>query len=313
MKITVIGCGNAFSKINYNQCFLLEEYVGENRRRLIIDFGAKIPMALDKLGISVFDIDDIYISHAHSDHIGGLEEIALLRYDWTNRPRRWDDFTYNHSFKADREYLEDRNYKRYAPRLISNQDMMKELWNYSLKGGLETMEGFVAELDTFFETVRVDENVPFFWMGWRFDLIWQIHVMTGSIIKHSFGLLITREGHKTVYVTTDSQHCSPKQVEIFYKKADLIFQDCECIGVDTRTKEFKFSSGVHANYAQLAGYPSANSIKLSDNIKSKMILSHYQDFVSNGLDSFNNVCDWEKFAKEDGFLGWAKVGKVYEV
>ena len=25
MKITTIGCGNAFSKINFNQCFMLED------------------------------------------------------------------------------------------------------------------------------------------------------------------------------------------------------------------------------------------------------------------------------------------------
>ena len=42
------------------------------------------------------------------------------------------------------------------------------------------------------------------------------------------------------------QHCSPKQVEVFYRKANLIFQDCECVGVDTVKKEYSYGSGVHA-------------------------------------------------------------------
>jgi ribonuclease BN (tRNA processing enzyme) len=69
MKITVVGCGHAFSKINYNQSFLLEE----KGRRMILDFGAKIPLALDNLDIDIDTIDDVYVSHLHGDHIGGLE------------------------------------------------------------------------------------------------------------------------------------------------------------------------------------------------------------------------------------------------
>jgi len=285
MKVKVIGCGNAFSKLNYNQCFLLEE----NGRKMLIDCGAKIPQALDNAGLTFFDIDDIYISHQHGDHIGGLEEVAFTRYDWMGRPVKWDD------------YKKDDNLKKYAIKLYAQKSLLGKLWYNSLSGGLESMEGFDATMETFFETVPVDRS--FKWQGWECELIQQVHIMTGSRISPTFGLIMSKNGHKTIYFTTDSQHVSPKQVKVFYTKADVIFQDCECL---------PFKSGVHANYTELAGYPEANAEVLPREIREKMWLSHYQDFVSQGVTMTGEDCNWETKAEEDGFLGFVEVGQDFE-
>ena len=292
MVITVVGCGNAFSKRNYNQCFMLEE----GGRRMLIDFGAKVPAALDNLKIDINSIDDIYISHLHGDHIGGLEEMAFSRYDWYNKPHHYSD-----------------NRKISAPRLIANENLLHELWDKSLRGGLESMEGFDATLETFFETKYVKGNEEFDWMGWTVKLIQQIHIMTGSIISNTYGIMFKKEGHKTIYFTTDSQHCSPRQVESFYREADIIFQDCECVGVDMETENVDFMSGVHANYAQLAGYKNANSVNVGDEIRKKMWLSHYQDFVLDNEDYKGFNVDWDEHAELDGFKGFVYVGQELEV
>jgi hypothetical protein len=70
---------------------------------------------------------------------------------------------------------------------------------------------------------------------------------------------------------------------------------------------------VHANYAQLAGYASANSIKLGDEIRAHMWLSHYQDYVPSGRDMYGNKVDWEAEVKKDGFAGLVKVGMTFSV
>jgi ribonuclease BN (tRNA processing enzyme) len=289
MKITILGCGNAFSNYNYNQCFLLEE----QGRRMLLDYGYQAPAAIVNAGIDLKTIDDVYISHLHADHIGGLEQMSFLRYDWVNRPRRWDESV-------------DENGKSYAPRLIANVRMMDDLWKNSLRGGLESMEGFDATLATYFEPTPIEPNQQWQWQGWDCDLVQQVHVMTGSVIMNTFGLMMKKKGHKTIYFTTDSQHCSPKQVEVFYRQADIIFQDCELAPI-------QFASGVHANYAQLAGYPEANSVKLDTLTKNKMWLSHYQDYYNKGLDFFGNQCDWDDKAGEDGFCGFLKVGQTFEI
>jgi hypothetical protein len=325
MKIQVIGCGNAFSNKSFNQSFLLEE----DGRRLLLDCGYQVPAALRANSIDYRSIDDIYISHLHADHVGGLEFFAFQRYDFSSKPR---------TAGAN------------SPRLIGNKQLLKDLWDKSLRGGLESMEGFVADLGTFFHLAPVEPNQCFEWQGWEVELVQQIHVMSGSIIMPSFGLIFSKAGHKTVYFVTDSQHCSPRQIEDFYMKADLIFQDSEFVGIDTSYPEaepglarggewvakrecdttrvmeliasgwddkawerFRFGSGVHASYAQLSGYPSANSIKLSDEIRGRMWLSHYQDFVLAGKDMFGNEIDWEAEIKADGFAGLVKVGMAFDV
>lgn len=291
MKITIVGCGNAFSKKNYNQSFLLEE----GGRKMLFDFGSKVPYALDNLGIDIKDIDDVYISHLHGDHIGGLEEMAFLRYDWVTKPQHY----LNSNLKV--------------PRLIANKNLLKDLWDKSLRGGLESMEGFDATLETFFEPIAVNPNQNFMWLGWTCKLIQQVHIMTGSIISNTFGLLMSKPGHQTIYFTADSQHCSPRQIENFYREADLIFQDCECIGVNFETLKFDFMSGVHANYAQLAAWDSANSVDIGNEIRKKMWLSHYQDFVNDNKDYLGNNVSWQEAAKVDGFKGFVRVGQEMEV
>ena len=287
MKIVVIGCGSAFSNKNFNQSFLLEE----EDQRMLIDCGRNIPEALHQAKISYKSINNIYISHLHGDHVGGLEFLALKRYDWVNKP-----------IKA-----------KIAPKLIANEKLLIDLWNNTLKGGLETMEGFVANMNTFFHPFPIQPNQSFKFHTWKITLVQQIHVMSGSVITPSFGLFIEKSGHKSVYFTIDAQYFQPKQVKVFYEKADIIFQDCECTGVDMKKKEYIFGSGVHASYAELAGFPSANATVLPDNYKNKIILSHYQDFVIDGKDFFGNDCNWEEEAKNAGFMGLARVGQVIEI
>jgi len=92
MKIKIIGCGSAFSKKNYNQCFLLEE----DGRKMLVDCGQQIvPFALMNAGLDVKDIDDIYISHGHADHCASIEAFAFQRYDWITKPRPQKDQMYN--------------------------------------------------------------------------------------------------------------------------------------------------------------------------------------------------------------------------
>jgi len=290
MIIKVIGCGNAFSNINYTPSFLLEE----NGRTLLIDCGNQIPQALYHHKINLKTIDAIYVSHLHGDHVGGLEAIAFQRYDWQKKPRHFSQ-------------------GQYAPKLIGNVQLLKDLWEHTLRGGLESMEGFVANLETFFNPIPIEPNVSFKWEGWVADLIQQVHIMSGNVITHSYGLFMKKAGHPSLYFTTDSQYDSPKQIRLYYKEADIIFQDCECIGVDTKKREYISGSGVHANYAELAGYPSANATILSPETKAKMWLTHYQDFVTQGKDSLNQPCDWNLLAKEDGFQGFLKVGQTFNV
>ena len=310
MKLIVVGCGNAFSYKHYNQAFLLEE---ENRR-MLIDCGSRIPIALHDMKIDPKSITDIYISHAHGDHCGGLEEIGFLRYDWMRRPHTYKDVAVSttphaHSFRDD--FMEYQ--PMYAPNLICNKQLMGELWDHTLSGGMKSMEGFDASIATYFIPRPIEPNASFMWAGWECRLIQQVHIMTGSVIMSTFGLFMKKEGKPSIFFTTDAQYFQPEQVKVFYDAAQIIFQDCELVGVNVAEKKMVFKSGVHANYAQLAGWPSVNAYKLDDATKAKLHLSHYQDCFADNKDMFGNPVNWQEQATADGFAGFVEVGQVFNI
>lgn len=74
MKLTVLGCGDAFaSEGRFNTSFLLTDSTGH----VLVDCGASTLIRLKQLGISPMEIDTIVITHFHGDHFGGLPFFML--------------------------------------------------------------------------------------------------------------------------------------------------------------------------------------------------------------------------------------------
>ena len=74
MHLQFIGCGDAFgSGGRFNTCFHL---VGRSVNALI-DCGATSLVSMNRLAINRNDIDVIFISHFHADHVGGLPFFIL--------------------------------------------------------------------------------------------------------------------------------------------------------------------------------------------------------------------------------------------
>jgi ribonuclease BN (tRNA processing enzyme) len=84
MRLTVVGCGDAFgSGGRSNTCFWLETATST----LVIDFGASALPALKARGLDPNRIDAIVLSHLHGDHFGGLP-FLLLDYQFLARRQR---------------------------------------------------------------------------------------------------------------------------------------------------------------------------------------------------------------------------------
>ena len=84
MKLTIVGCGDAFgSGGRMNTCFWLETA----KANLVVDFGASSLVALKALKLDPNRIDGIVLSHLHGDHYGGLP-LLLLDYQFLARRER---------------------------------------------------------------------------------------------------------------------------------------------------------------------------------------------------------------------------------
>jgi ribonuclease BN (tRNA processing enzyme) len=84
MRLTVVGCGDAFGSGGRAQtCFLLEN-AGET---LAVDFGATSLPALKRLGIAPERLDAVVLSHLHGDHFGGIPFLLLDQHFVARRER----------------------------------------------------------------------------------------------------------------------------------------------------------------------------------------------------------------------------------
>ena len=76
MKICPLGVGGAFTKSNYHNNYIIEA----DEKFLLIDAGTTLRNSLPASGYDYLNLDYVFISHLHYDHVGGLEELVMTRF-----------------------------------------------------------------------------------------------------------------------------------------------------------------------------------------------------------------------------------------
>lgn len=254
MKLTFLGTGSAFCVSNYQSNILLEH----DDKRLLLDCGTDIRWSLKAQGLTPLDLDAIYVSHLHADHIGGMECVGFLNF-----------------------FI-----KKFRPLLFGQKQVLEDLWNHSLSGGLHSIQGVDATLDTYFDTHRIAANGSFDYAGITYKLIQTVHGYSGRALMSSYGLMFDvpsgSQKPTRLLITTDTQYATHQMLD-FIAMSDLVFHDCE-IG--------PYASGVHAHYNELLDLPDA--------LKAKVWLYHYGD---------HPLPD----AVADGFAGFVLKGQEFEI
>jgi phosphoribosyl 1,2-cyclic phosphodiesterase len=253
VKLVFLGTGSAFTLDNYQSNMLVDAPGG----RLLIDCGGDARRSLAEQGLAATDISEVYVSHLHADHVGGLEWLGLSTY-----------------FAASKDDPSRR------PLLHLRHSLVDDLW-LSLHGGMGTIQGRVAKLDTYFDVRPIARNGGFTFAGTEFRTVQVVHYYDGFEIVPTYGLLFEHAGVR-VFLTTDTQ-VAPAQMDDFRAMADYIFQDCETA---------RFASTVHAHYDDLR--------ELETDVKARMWLYGYQDGTRPDC-------------TKDGFLGWVEKGQVFDL
>ena len=216
MEIKILGAGSAFCLGNYQSNFIIN-IEGNN---LLLDCGGDIRFSLKEQGMSYKDINAVYISHAHADHVGGLEYLAFST-------------------------MFDPSAKK--PILFCEKQLLNEVWPNTLRGGLETIEGRLVTLADYFDIIEVPQNGGFIFEDVEFNLVQTVHVASKYRIVPSYGLMFINPNNKErIFWTSDTQFCPETYIKAAYNESDLILHDCE-------TSPYK--SGVHSNFIDLVTLP----------------------------------------------------------
>jgi len=300
VKLTFVGTGSAFAKRNYQNNLLIENCT----ESLLIDCGSTAYRSLAEMKKNPANIKNIFISHLHADHCGGLEEAAFMNY-FVFRPmakKRFEELKtkypkpnpfieYNGKEMPPELQEFSRLLKReendFKPTIISTINILNNLWDSSLKGGLNSIQYQLTLMEDYFATLALVHNdkrhASFTKCGLRFELIRTDHIyIEKKFDVPSYGLIIENEAGKQVLYTGDTKF-DYETFQWLFKNCDTIFHDCQL---------FDQPASVHACYNELKGLP--------PEIKAKMWLMHYGD----NFDKFD--------PKVDGFKGFVEQHREYD-
>ncbi|CAK0761564.1 Lactamase_B domain-containing protein [Gammaproteobacteria bacterium] len=180
--LVLLGTGNAESLRYWNTNALVR--TGE--ANILIDCGFTIKYALAEVGLTLREIDAVFVTHAHGDHVHGLERLGFeSRYVYQRRPTL---------------YLET--------------DLYSVVWDRCLSGSMGHTSCGANRLEDFFD-VHLIKNHTFTAGGCRFHTFPTPH----TIGKPSYGVVL----NERVLFTSDTNLIP--HLDTFFP-AGTIIHDC---------------------------------------------------------------------------------------
>lgn len=251
MRINFIGTGSAFAVQHFQSNAILEV----NGKKLLIDCGGTVHLALAASGITLPEIDAVYVTHLHADHWGGAEFLAYTGF-------------FHPGFMVSGER---RQLKLFAHALVRDGLFASLKLSTVLADRRPT-------IDTFFD-VQHFTGEEFEWQGIRFRLVRVAHVLDDGVPLPVYGLTWQTYGGRKVWYSADAvltgspfrdDGSSIIPDEKLFEEASVIFHDCETAS----------QTGVHAHYKELK--------RLRAEVRSKIWLYHYNDGerADAGVDGF---------------------------
>lgn len=208
MKLTFLGVSGLLDD-GFSSNMLLD--IGDNT--LLIDCGLDIKHSLAASNRKVEEIDAIYISHLHSDHMGGLEYFAYYS-----------------------KFISSKKIKLYI-----HESQVFKLWSM-LAPSLCIMNNKHSffSLDDYFDVYSIYKQ--FHWNMYTFELEKLNHIENGIENMYSYGISCVGSLYPQFYISTDTKECKAG----FGK---YIFHDCDVMNLGGAHANYEdLVKDIHPNF-----------------------------------------------------------------
>lgn len=250
--IKFLGTGSAFSKKHGNNSAVISVVDEGIKKNLMIDCGRTTPDDMHNQNINWTDIDAIFITHLHGDHVYGLEEAGFMgRYVFNKKPHL----------------------------ILPSKEMKVQLWERVLKGTMARGDlNNKMKFEDYFTYEIVNPKDEYFIFN---DIMFSVYVTEHVKNKESYGLIIG-EKYPLVYTsdTLFNEQLLLAVVEQF--KCQAIFHDCQFVDYDGK---------VHASLSELSTLPRNIKEKTYLMHYSDDMENHIENITSQGFkiaDTSNN-------------------------
>ncbi|HZO92074.1 MAG TPA: MBL fold metallo-hydrolase [Chthonomonadaceae bacterium] len=186
MQLTWNGTGSAWSRLFGNASAVLEA----DGQRLLIDCGHTVPGRLQQMGLSLRDMDAVFISHLHGDHIYGLEEWGFRSY------LQW----------------------KIKPRLLIAENLLHPIWRNVFSGTMAQVCDQSCHLRDYFTVLPLQIDQPLTLGPWTLAAHPVRHVPHAPC----YGLKVRAEGVSLGFTCDSLADADPW----FYEDTELVFHDC---------------------------------------------------------------------------------------
>lgn len=196
IEITFLGTGSAFSKKYGNNSAVVTVENNGVTKNLMIDCGRTTPDDLHNSKFSWTDIDAIFITHLHGDHVYGLEEAAFMgRYVFNKKPHL----------------------------ILPHRKVKNDLWEKVLKGTMANgdLDRNMTFLDYFTYEI-VDHEAEYFIFN---DVMFSCYTTQHIDRKKSYGLIIGEQNY--IVYSSDSLMNKDLIREVAKDGCQVIFHDCQ--------------------------------------------------------------------------------------
>lgn len=241
MEVLPIGVGGAFTEKFYHNNYVF----GFSNSKLLVDAGTTLRYSLKKSYLKVTDITHIFITHFHSDHVGGLEEFLQRCY-----------------FR-----LENGVHTPHKPTLLVT-DKQKDIYYNELSIGLKNNG---LSLDDYCNVVVIPQvdvdkyaiNQEDFYL----EVIDTSDLHCEDML--SYAIKITEyTSNKNIVFTSDIKHLQDSGIiNLIDEYTHSIYQDIQFFHVE---------KGVHAEFSDILDY-------YPQSLYPKIYMMHYTDEISKYL------------------------------